>query len=110
MTEHPLTQEGIEELELWRLFTGHDVKHYDDLKSSSLVARVCQGSYALTMSATQSNLYDTMDSFLGSTGGDGVIHKVKAFEAMAKGRMLCSACLIIWILQVHQEAVSISRF
>ena len=55
----------VAELRTWRLNIAHDVTHYNVLSKESMAERVCNGDAGLETSASQSEMYDTLDQYLG---------------------------------------------
>jgi hypothetical protein len=79
----------------WRRNIAHDIKFYSELSQQSLASRVCEGDVGLETSATQSDTYDLLKTYLGDGNGR---------DLGALGPVMCVLALVTFILTVSKEA------
>lgn len=101
---NPLSKEDVESLSLWRLHIGHTAEHYDSITGTSLVSRVCDGSFLLSSASMQADLWSNLRQYL-NTDGKAFMH-LKGFDGIA----LCGMCISLWIIAIMRELNDVRRF
>mmetsp|Transcript_84954 Transcript_84954/g.263906 ORF Transcript_84954/g.263906 Transcript_84954/m.263906 type:complete len:731 (-) Transcript_84954:86-2278(-) len=102
MVDDAMSEDVLADLLNWRLFLGHEARFYHALDGQSLVARLCDGTLTLSVSATQAAFHNDITGYLKES--------LRNVLGAHDGRLLCIFCVLLWSLSILQELYSVRDF
>ena len=95
----------VEDMKLWRTYSGHSWDYVDKLSFEPLARRICRGDQSVPMSSSVIEILDNINAYMPT---DELYeqqvpflgHWLPHISFMPRGQLMCIVVLIVWVTNV----------